>query len=137
MGKFKSLEDVRKFFEGDKLAASLGMSIDEVSEGRCVINCTITETMHNGAGTLHGGLIFTLADFAAAVAANYYGVLSVTINSSVSYYKAISSGVVTAIATVNARTNRLCHLTVSIKNGEDEIAEFKSTFYVTGKEIAQ
>lgn len=137
MGKFQSIEDVRKFFEGDKLAASLGMTIDEANEGRCVVSCTITEQMHNGAGKLHGGLIFTLADFASAVAANYYGFLSLTINSSVTYYSAISEGKVTAIATVNERTNRLCHLTVSVCKGDQEIAEFKSTFYVTGKEIEQ
>ncbi len=39
----------------------------------------------NGAKTVHGGAIFTLADFALAVASNSHGSLAMAINASISY----------------------------------------------------
>ena len=43
-------------------AASLGIRIDTVEEGRAVCSLIITEKMLNFLGVVHGGLIFSLAD---------------------------------------------------------------------------
>ncbi|MDI6616620.1 MAG: PaaI family thioesterase, partial [Syntrophaceae bacterium] len=51
-------------------AASLGIRIDGVENGRAVCSVTITEKMLNFLGGVHGGLIFSLADVAFSVASN-------------------------------------------------------------------
>ena len=51
-----------------------------------------------GAGTVQGGAIFTLADFAFAVASNSAGTVAVAINVSITFVKAASAGTLTAEA---------------------------------------
>jgi len=70
MSEFKSLEDARTYFAGDLFAANNGMTIDELGEDWCVCSMVIADTHKNAAGGVMGGAIFTLADFAFAVASN-------------------------------------------------------------------
>ncbi|MEZ5227400.1 MAG: hotdog fold thioesterase [Acidimicrobiales bacterium] len=57
----------------DAAAMSLGITIDEVSVGHAVLTMTVTAGMVNGLEVCHGGVIFTLADTAMAVASNACG----------------------------------------------------------------
>ena len=66
----RNLEEAKAFFEKDYFAMGCGIQIDEVGEGTSKCSFEI-ETRHlNGGGIVQGGAIFTLADFAFAVAAN-------------------------------------------------------------------
>ncbi len=55
---------------GDRASAALGIELVEASIGHAVVSMTVTEAMVNGLGVCHGGLVFTLADTAMAVASN-------------------------------------------------------------------
>ncbi len=55
---------------GDRASRALGLRLLEVSPGRAVLAMTVREDMVNGHGICHGGLIFTLADSAFALACN-------------------------------------------------------------------
>ncbi|MEG2820788.1 MAG: PaaI family thioesterase, partial [Muribaculaceae bacterium] len=90
----------------------------------------------NGAGIVHGGFTFTLADFAGAVATNAYGFTTLSIDSSISYYNAPKCNNLVAVASEMQRSNRLSYITVCIHDDcGTHIADFKGTYYITKKEI--
>ena len=70
MSTFNTIEEAREYFEGDRFAAENGVTLDELGENWAVCSMPITPRHRNANGGVMGGAIFTLADFAAAVAAN-------------------------------------------------------------------
>ena len=64
------LEEVRAFFTGDRFAVENGMVIDQAAPGEAVCSLTLGPGHRNAGGGVMGGAIFTLGDFAFAVAAN-------------------------------------------------------------------
>ena len=64
------LKEIQEIFQGDRFAREMGAEIVEARQGyaRCVL--PLTEHHKNAAGGVMGGVLFTLADFAFAVAAN-------------------------------------------------------------------
>ena len=77
---------MKAFFENDRFAARAGAQIQSISKDAAV--CTLLIEAHhlNAGGRVQGGAIFTLADFAFAVACNYYGLSennnTITVNQS-------------------------------------------------------
>lgn len=66
-----NIDQIKKFFEQDKFALMTGALIEEINDdGRIVCGLSLKENHFNAAGTVQGGAIFTLADFAFAVACN-------------------------------------------------------------------
>lgn len=70
MGSFDSTEQAREFFQGDRFAMENGIRIDELEQDGCVCSMEIRDSHRNATGGVMGGAIFTLGDFAFAVAAN-------------------------------------------------------------------
>ena len=77
MGVFQTIGDAREYFSADRFAMQNGITIDELADGRCVCSMELTEVHRNASGSVMGGVIFTLADFALAVASNHIHRLSV------------------------------------------------------------
>ncbi len=67
-GIFESLDAARSFFSGDLYATESGIRIDELKDGNSACSFEITEHHRNADGGVMGGAIFTLIDFAFAVA---------------------------------------------------------------------
>ena len=67
----KTLEEVRKIFEGDRFATENGAVIEEIGEHSATCSLVITDSHCNAMGAVMGGTYFMLADFAFAVAANW------------------------------------------------------------------
>jgi len=109
-----SLEEYREFFKGDKLAEGLGFRLDDAHGGYAKASFTMGNQHKNAAGVLHGGVIFSLADFAFAVASNTHGQLSLGISANIFYLQAISSGTITAEATEVSRNPKLATYEVRI-----------------------
>lgn len=63
-------EIARKVFAQDSFAALTGISIDHVDLHQCRCTLTLDSRHLNARGVAMGGVLFTLADFSAAVAAN-------------------------------------------------------------------
>lgn len=123
-------EEIKEFFKGDNLARYLGIELVDVSRGKAVASMVVKNEHLNGIGTVHGGAIFTLADFAFAVAANSHGRVTVAINVSISYMKAVSSGTLTAVAREVSLNPKIASYTVNICNKEGElIAIFQGLSY--------
>ena len=67
----EKLEEIRKFFDGDRFAAMAGCFIEEVDESYSICSMKIGEKHRNAYGGIMGGSIYTLADFAFAIASNF------------------------------------------------------------------
>ena len=63
--------EIKDFFKNDKFAAMIGAKIDSITTDEVVCSLEIEEHHLNAGGRPQGGAIFTLADFAFAVACNY------------------------------------------------------------------
>ena len=64
-------EQARPVFAADRYATELtGIQIDLVADHEAHCSLTLEAHHHNARGVAMGGVLFTLADFAAAVAAN-------------------------------------------------------------------
>ena len=61
----------RKIFSADRYATELtGVVIDHVGDHEAVCSLSLDERHCNARGTAMGGVLFTLADFCAAIASN-------------------------------------------------------------------
>ncbi len=91
---------------------------------------TIRDHHLNSAGTLHGGAIFSLADAVFSAASNSHGTLAVAVNVSISYFKAIKSGTVTATAEEVSFNPKLATYLVHVRDEAGSlVALFQGTVY--------
>ena len=88
MGTYRTLEEAQETFKGDRFATTNGMQIDELGEDFCVCSMVVTDNHRNAYGSVMGGVIFTLADFALAVTSNQIHYLSVAQQVSINYLSA-------------------------------------------------
>jgi len=123
-------EDIKKFFKRDKLASYLGIELIEVVEGGATSQMKVKDEHLNGINTVHGGAIFTLADFTFAVAANSHGKVTVAINVNISFMKAAFGGTLTATAFEVSINHKLATYTVNVTDDEGNlIAIFQGMAY--------
>jgi len=106
----------RFFSREDLFARHVGIELLELEPGRARVGMEIQPFHFNGARTVHGGAIFTLADFAFAVASNSYGTLAMGINTSISFVKAATGGRLFAEAKEVACNQRLASYTVKVSD---------------------
>lgn len=65
------LEEIRKRFQNDRFAMEVtGITIDSAAPGKAVCSLILEERHMNANHVPMGGVIFTLADFVCAIAAN-------------------------------------------------------------------
>ena len=81
----KSLEEVKKIFEGDRFATENGAVIEEIGDRSAVCSLVITASHRNAMGAVMGGTYFMLADFTFAVAANWEKMGCVSLHSDISF----------------------------------------------------
>lgn len=67
----KTLEEVRERFKNDRFATVNGAVISEIDDGYAKIEMPLDEHHYNAVGSVMGGAVFTVADFAFAVASNW------------------------------------------------------------------
>ena len=80
------LEEARAFFANDKYATdATGCVIDEVGENYARCSLTLEPRHRNAVGNIMGGVTFTLADFAFAVATNFRQSVTVSVTSTISH----------------------------------------------------
>ena len=132
------LETVRLRLEKDNFAATSGIVLVELRLGYGKAQMKIEPRHQNGIGIVQGGAIFTLADFAFAVAANSAGRVAVGVNTNISYLKAARSGTLWAEATEISRSRRISTCTVRVTDDAGElIALFQGTAYIKDEEIGK
>jgi acyl-CoA thioesterase len=125
------MQTIQDFFtEEDKFARHSGIELISLSPGQARVAMKIEPFHLNAARTVHGGAIFTLADFAFAVASNSHGSLAMGINTCVSFVKAAMSGTLYADASEMSCNKRLATYLVRVSDDNDDlIALFQGTVY--------
>lgn len=108
------LEALREQYRKDQFATRAGCAIVEASDRRVVCEMPVWEGVLNAHGGVMGGAIFTLADFAFAVACNFGGVPSVAIESNIRFYSATKGSKLIATCIPDKDGYRLGHYTVTI-----------------------
>lgn len=125
------MHKLKPFFSTeDHFAIHSGVELIEMGSGWAKARMRIEPFHFNIARTVHGGAIFTLADFAFAVASNSHGTLAMGINTSVSFVKAVLAGTLYADARELSRTVKLATYSVIITDDTgDTVAIFQGMVY--------
>ncbi|MCX6208747.1 MAG: hydroxyphenylacetyl-CoA thioesterase PaaI [Bacteroidetes bacterium] len=126
---------VDKMMLHDKFSQWLGIEIIEIKEGYSKIKMQVREEMVNGFGIAHGGIAFSFADSAFAFACNNRNNLSVALDTSINFTKAVNVGdtlFAEANEIHNGRSTGLYLITITNQLNEI-VAHFKGNCFRTGK----
>ena len=128
----KTIEEVRKIFEGDRFAMQNGAVIEEIGDHSATCSLVIKDLHRNAMGAVMGGTYFMLADFAFAVAANWEKLGCVSLHSDISFL-------------TSAKGKKLIAKAVCIKDGKstacyrvdvtDDLGNLTAMVTVTGNHI--
>jgi acyl-CoA thioesterase len=132
-----NLEKFREYFnKNDTFSINSGMKLVELGEGYSKVELTIDEDGMNYMGTMHGGLLYTMADVAAGTALVFRGKQAVTLSAYMEFIKPVTSGNVVAVcrATAIGKTIGRCAVDVC---GEDGKIYCKTnvTMFITDKAV--
>jgi acyl-CoA thioesterase len=124
------MDDIRARLANDLYAKHSGMELVGLAPGQATVRMQLQPFHRNGLGGVHGGAIFTLADFAFAAASNSHGPLAVAVNVNITFIKAPKGGVLTAEARELALNPKLGTYTVDVRDEQGElIAVFQGLAY--------
>jgi acyl-CoA thioesterase len=122
--------EMTKLTAEDQVAKLLQINLVEVAPGYAKAKMEIKESHLNGVGTLHGGIMFSLADYVFAVAANSYGTPTVAVQASISYYKAPAGPILTAESKELSNGRKICSYEVDLRDTDGTpVAKFTGTGY--------
>lgn len=114
----------------DGFARLSGIELLSVGPGQARAKMALGPQHLNGVGTVQGGAIFTLADFAFAAASNSYGTVALAVNVSITFMKAATAGILWAEAKEISRNFKLGSYTVEVRDDAGElVALFQGLVY--------
>jgi acyl-CoA thioesterase len=131
------LEEARNYFAGDLYATeTTGIIIEEVREDYAKCSLAIRPGHMNANGFIMGGAIFTLADFAFAVASNSNEKSSVSLTSTIEYFRAAKGPVLyaEAVCKKGGRQVGFYEITVTDESGKKIAQVNTSGFFRENKE---
>lgn len=121
------LTNARDIFINDIYASeTTGIIIDEAKPGYAVCSLKINRQHCNAQGNVMGGAIFTLADYAFAIASNLGRPPTVSQSSNITFLSSPAGNMITATAHIIRAGKRSCFCTVEVSDNTG-----KSVAYVT------
>ena len=122
------LERAKAFFENDQFAMkTTGAEIIAVGDHYAKCRLTLDERHMNASGRVMGGVYYTLADFAFAVAANFDQPPTVTAVSQISYLGVPQGNTLTAETHLLKDGRRTCFYEIAIYDDTDTLVAVVST----------
>ncbi len=91
---------VDKMLEQDTYGKWLNPTIEKIATGYCLMKMSVRPEFLNGVGTVHGGIVFGIADTAFAYASNSHNRIAVALDVTISYPNA---GQVDDVFTIEAK----------------------------------
>lgn len=130
----KTIEEVRTMFEKDRFATENGAVIDEIGERYAKCSLKITSRHMNAVGNVMGGVPFTLADFAFAVASNWEKPGVVSLSTNITFLSTVKGSSLTAEANCikNGRSTNLYKVDVT-----DDLGNLIAVVMITGFNTAK
>lgn len=130
MSENSKLDSIREIFSKDVYATSTtGIYIEDAAQGYSLCTMPIRPEILNANGFVMGGALFTLADFAFAVASNFDKLNTVSITSQINYLTVAKGTKVTAKAECVRSGKSVCFYDITIT---DDTGRTVATVSVTG-----
>jgi acyl-CoA thioesterase len=124
------VEIMERFIQQDLYARYLGVEVCRWREGYAKAKLKLNRNHLNSVNTVHGGVIFSLADSAFSVASNSHGSVAVAIQVCISYFKAVSSGTLYAEAKEVSRNPKLATYLIEVTDDTGSLLGlFQGTVY--------
>jgi acyl-CoA thioesterase len=113
-------------FDRDHAARSLGLELLDVADGTATVGLDVHDGHLNGQGTVHGGVLFLLADTAFGAACNGEEPLSVIASAAIEFLRPARPCLrLTATAHRRYRHGRTGVYDVTVRAGDEIVAEFR------------
>lgn len=133
---FDSIDELRAWYARDEFARTcLGARIDDYDfeTGCAQVSMDADERHHNALGTVMGGVIFSLADFALAVACNTDQPDSCSVNHAISFMNAPKDAHLVARACSDKTGRNLGFFIVDVVDGAGtKVARMTATVFRLG-----
>lgn len=111
------LEEVRRIFSQDRFATdACGCEVLEAASGHSVCAFTLGEIHRNAQGGVMGGAIFTLADFALAIACNMGEEPTVSVSNTIEFMSAAKGSRLIATCHTDKSGRSLGYYTVDVSD---------------------
>ena len=125
------IEEVRELFGNDRFATeACGCRVLEASRGHAVCAFDIAPIHLNAMGNVMGGAIFTLADFALAIACNMGEEPTVAVNNTIEYLNSSKGSALIATCDADKSGRNLGFYTVEVKDDLDTpVAKMTATCF--------
>lgn len=124
---------VREAFEQIPFARLLGMELGELRRGAATLHIEAREELKRNRGILHGGVVASLADTAAAFAVltlSEQGQATTTIDLTVHYLRPLAAGRATARARVLRAGKRILVISVDVLDEGQALAATALTSFI-------
>lgn len=130
----ENYDEIRKIMEQEPYAQFLGMELTEFGPGTAAAEIVVTENMLNTHKTVHGAVLFSLADYVFAAASNSYGKTAVGVTTSMNFLAAGFLGEkVIAVASEVKRNHKLAWYKIDVKNEKELLATMEAMVYRKSK----
>lgn len=130
-----ALEEIRRVFEKDQFATSNGIEVIAADTNYAKCRMNVRESHKNARGAVMGGAIYTLADFAFAVASNPEHPATVTLDSSITFLNSTTGKTLFGTARCEKDGKRICCFNIEITDDENVlVAVVRSTGMRVGSE---
>lgn len=126
-----TLEEIEAVFANDRFATeAAGCRVVSGEHGRAVCSMELADVHRNAMGNVMGGAIFTLADFALAICCNIGEEPTVSMDSSISFFRSTQGAALTATAVCDKPGRHLGFYTVTVEDDlGKQIAKMTATCY--------
>ncbi|WP_077325509.1 PaaI family thioesterase [Virgibacillus siamensis] len=126
----KHYNEIYEQVKRDPYAQSLGIELTDFKAGFTEAMLVVQSHMVNAHGTVHGAIIYALADHVFSVAFNAYGKISVGLSTTIQFIRAAEAGDrITARATEIRRNYRTGFYRIDICHQDDLIATMDAVSY--------
>ena len=124
-------ENIIKYFETiEGFIKHNNMHLESLVDNKAVMYADVSKDSMNAFNTVHGGLIFGLADTAMGVIAAASGKAVATIDSNINYLKPCTGDKIKCIAEPIKVGNTIALYKASIYNSKDELAAVITANYI-------
>jgi acyl-CoA thioesterase len=134
----RAMDTVVAQMKKDAFARELGIELLELEPGRAKVRMQVGPEHRNSVGMVHGGVVFSLADYAFAAACNSHGTVAVAINVNVSFLRPAKGKVLEAEALEVSKSRSLGTYDVTVKDGEGRLVSvFRGMAFRTGEAFGE
>ncbi|MGE7761282.1 PaaI family thioesterase [Peribacillus sp. NPDC097895] len=123
-------DKIKQVLVDEPYASFLGMKLTKLGPGTAEAELIPSDHMLNAHGTVHGAIIFSLADYVFAAASNSYGKIAVGVSNNINFISAGKRGeTLTARANEIKKNHKLAWYKIEVVNDKELIATMEAMVF--------